>query len=814
MTNALHSIVVDRLLADDKIEPAAVNLVDAAFAGDEALAAALAELDSAEAPVTKAERSAPHTAPPGVYLSRLKLAGFRGIGPEQTLPLTPGPGLTILVGRNGSGKSSFSEGLETLLTGDARRWAGRGPEWKECWRNLHSDNGSSFIEATFAVEGSEPVVVRRTWTKDAALEASELRVRRGREELTGLSELGWSEALATFRPFLSYAELGVLLNKPSELYDSLKGILGLEELATALQRISAARKARDDRKKRVKEQCKQLLVRLQQLPNEPRAQRCIEALKGRSWKLQAVEQLVLGGQGDDQNRELQYLRTLTQLSVPDIEAVSKATAELRRAVAAQAELAGSATEQNATLTHLLELALRHCGDHAEKCPVCDSPLTGDWASSTRARLNETQELGAKARDVQLERERCSRRLSAFFVQPPAALAQLEEHGLPTGLRATWQRWLEAPTDPLQLCEHAEAKVLDLHAELEPLRAAVHRKLEAMESAWLPVARDVAAWLANALAVETEAQALAALVSAEKWLKDQDEALRDARFEPIADSSQRFWEILRQQSSVQLAAPKLEGKANRRRVQLNVSVDGRQGVAVSVMSQGELNALALSLFLPRMMRTESPFRFLVIDDPVQAMDSHKVDGLAQVLAEVAQMRQVIVLTHDTRLLDATRRLGIDATIWEVERRAESVVGLQPVLDPVERHLKDALTIARNEQTIGAKMVTRTVPAFCRLAIESACIEVIRRQRLMRGVPHNDVEQAIEATRGVHPLVELAIEENTSRKTDVYAYLKNKLGPRGADAFRNIKEGSHGAFKGSAEDLIQDSRKIAHTLRGRA
>ena len=52
--------------------------------------------------------------------------------------------------------------------------------------------------------------------------------------------------------------------------------------------------------------------------------------------------------------------------------------------------------------------------------------------------------------------------------------------------------------------------------------------------------------------------------------------------------------------------------------------------MGVMSQGELNALALSLFFPRMMLAESPFRFLVIDDPVQAMDPLKVDGLARVL----------------------------------------------------------------------------------------------------------------------------------------------------------------------------------------
>jgi hypothetical protein len=59
-----------------------------------------------------------------------------------------------------------------------------------------------------------------------------------------------------------------------------------------------------------------------------------------------------------------------------------------------------------------------------------------------------------------------------------------------------------------------------------------------------------------------------------------------------------------------------------------------------MSQGEVNALALSVFLPRARLPASPFRFLVIDDPVQAMDPAKVDGLARVLEKAAADRQVI------------------------------------------------------------------------------------------------------------------------------------------------------------------------------
>ncbi len=60
-----------------------------------------------------------------------------GIGSPATLPLLPGPGLTVVAGCNGSGKSSFAEGFEVLLNGGLRRWASLPAVWHEGWRNLH-----------------------------------------------------------------------------------------------------------------------------------------------------------------------------------------------------------------------------------------------------------------------------------------------------------------------------------------------------------------------------------------------------------------------------------------------------------------------------------------------------------------------------------------------------------------------------------------------------------------------------------------------------------------------------------------------------
>ena len=109
--------------------------------------------------------------------------------------------------------------------------------------------------------------------------------------------------------------------------------------------------------------------------------------------------------------------------------------------------------------------------------------------------------------------------------------------------------------------------------------------------------------------------------------------------------------------------------------LDVTVEGVRGAALGVMSQGELHSLALSLFLPRATLPESPFRFVVIDDPVQSMDPSRVDGLARAFEETARTRQVIVFTHDERLPEAVRRLRIKSTILSVTRRPKSVVEVE-------------------------------------------------------------------------------------------------------------------------------------------
>ena len=118
------------------------------------------------------------------------------------------------------------------------------------------------------------------------------------------------------------------------------------------------------------------------------------------------------------------------------------------------------------------------------------------------------------------------------------------------------------------------------------------------------------------------------------------------------------------------------------------MDGTPAEAVGVMSQGELHALALSLFLPRATLAESPFRFIAIDDPVQSMDPARVDGLARVLGDAAKTRQVIVFTHDDRLPEAVAGSAFLPRVISVTRRERSVVEVRETMDPVLAYLDDA------------------------------------------------------------------------------------------------------------------------------
>ena len=813
MDPSVRSLVVSRLEADGSVDDTWVGLVLAALEGQVALEAALSGGDAA--PRAGAARTSPARA--GAFLRSIAVEGFRGIGPPQTLELRPGPGLTLVVGRNGSGKSSLAEGLEVLLTGDSLRWKERAAVWREGWRNLHHPTAS--LRATFLVEGARgPCVVSRRWEPEAAFEAGVATAQIHDEAASDVGSLGWTPALRTHRPFLSYNELGSLLDEgPSKLYDALSSILGLEDLVEALGGLQEARRSREKALKEATDARGRLVEGLRDVADE-RARRVLEAVEGKEWDLAAVGE-VLGGtvSAGAPAAELDVLRGIASLEPPDPARVAAAVAEMREAGTAVRSAQETAAARSRDAAALLESALRFHAVHGDgDCPVCGGrgALDGAWSARQKAAVPRLREAARELDAVHQRAEGARRQWEGLVPLRADALTRASDVGLDLGeLTLALSTWVKAGsiTDLGALAEHVEAASGPLREAIVRLRDAARAELGRREDAWRRSAVEVAAWLKTAREAVRGAGDLKRLKSAEAWLKKAAAGIRDDRFAPIAEKAAGIWEHLRQQSHVQLGKIQLTGEGTRRRVALDVTVDGVEGAALGVMSQGELHSLALSLFVPRATLPESPFRFIVIDDPVQSMDPARVDGLARVLEGAAADRQVVVFTHDDRLPEAVRRLDIPAEIIEVTRRDASVVELRRALDPVGRYLEDALAVAGTAD-LPSSAAARVVPGLCRLGLEAACMEVVRRRRLGRGEPHAEVERALGGAGQLLRLLALALFDDVERGGEVPSHLRREAGPPLAEAFRQCDEEAHEIQPAAALELVRQAGKLTAWVRG--
>jgi len=816
LVTSLRDRVLARLQADPKAESPWDLYVLAALDGEQALSAALSERARPEKPGKTTQPASPAREPRGAYLKAVAVEGFRGIGPKATLELPPGPGLTLVVGRNGSGKSSFAEALELLLTGDTYRWRKpRAQVWREGWRNLHHKPAA--IEAEFDIEGEKGLgLVARRWADDADLGGGLTSVQVHGKPRTDLASLGWEGPLDIYRPFLSYNELGSMLDEgPSKLYDALSSILGLAELTAAQDVLAEARKTREKAHKEAGEKRAEILGLLGKLDDD-RARTLAAALQKKDWGLDEAQALLAqaaAGTGAGADGEIALLRQLASLQAPNAETVAAVVNDLRVAHQRQKTAAGTLAARSKDLADILDLALRFHDQHGDgDCPVCGKPKALDkaWHEHQREEAKKLRNAAREATSAQLAAESANKRAQQLPVPSAEVLARAREIGLDAQPAVEALEHLKSGpfSDPEVLADHIEKTAPALRATLDALRKAAEAELQRHEDRWKPVAPLLASWLEQARKARNGNEAVKPLKSAEAWLKQAASDIRNERFEPIKAKAQAIWNQLRLQSNVALDDIRLSGSATKRQVELDVSVDGVEGAALGVMSQGELHALALSLFIPRATLSESPFRFVVIDDPVQSMDPARVDGLARVLESVAKDRQVVVFTHDDRLPDAIRRLGIDATVQEVTRREGSVVEARKGRDPVARHVADALAVAQTEG-LPVAAARRVIPGLCRMAIEAACTEAVRRRRLSRGERHTDVEDVLAGCTGTKALVSLALFDDPQRAAEVLPRL-DKESRDYADVYRMCNEGVHGVEVGARVGFIRQAERLARWL----
>jgi len=806
----LIELIFERLVAAG-LPSETSDLVLAALTGDRDLAAALAGH-----PTSLASTNSSTAGPTAqVYLSSVTVAGFRGVGPQRTLTIPAGHGLTLVVGRNGSGKSSFAEAAELALTGDSARWADKNSVWRTGWRNLHVPDPCA-ISVELRIDGrAEPLHVQRGWPAGSDLAAAKVTIAGG-TAVDDLDALGLTRPLRLYRPFLTAAELGGLVaGTPSKLFDALNAILGLEALTDADKRLRDAARPLDTTIKEVRAHRATLRDTLADVDDD-RARRAAEVLGAATSDLDRLDAILAEPADVAGDATVVAYRKLADLPLPDQSEVTELGEQLRAAAEEARRHDAAATRASMATAELLRVALDYHTDAGDgPCPVCRTgTLDNEWRANAatsldelRQRTGEAQRAASGLRDL-VRRTRTLIATVTSVDSVPADTPAIATAMATLGTAATVLR--EAPADPEALAAHLVAHFPGVTNAVDAVRAEAAAWLRERDSGWQRAAAEVRSWLDAARRLPGQQQTLTRLKAARAWLTNAGVEIRNDRLAPFATHSQQIWQELRQESNVTLGAMTLAGTTTRRRVEFPVHVDGADnGYALGVMSQGEMHALGLATFLPRSCAKESPFRFVVIDDPVQSMDPSKVDGLARVLGGLAEERQVIVFTHDNRLPDAVRNLDIDANVVEVVRAEQSVVTLRPALDPVARYLDDARAVARSTD-VPADVRAPVVAELCRSALEAACHQVIWRARLRRGVRHDDIEAAIEQARRLPVTFALALFDDAERGADVLGFLNRRHGPWAADTYQACRQGVHGAYLQDLPRLVDDTRRLAKAL----
>jgi ABC-type hemin transport system ATPase subunit len=723
--------------------------------------------------------------PVGAYLRSITVQGFRGVGAEVTLPFRPGPGLTVVAGRNGSGKSTLAESLELALTGTNSRWTDKAAVWSQNWRNLHAGD-PAHIRVDIAEEGSGATTIGVDWPAGEGVDVDDFKawVQRDGKKREDTSVLGWAGALEMYRPLLSYDELGgILEGRPSDFYDQLHKLLGLEQLTEAMARLDAEvkqlkqpsielRKARDALRPKLESH------------EDPRATTALAQLKKRRPDLNAIRPLITDGTVVSVPSAWARAERLT---TPAAEEVALTCDALRSAADNEREEAERADALAADRGRLLEMSLEFRDHHGDqKCPICGhGNLTADWAVAARAALEQDQ-LAAQALTVARAATKQARSAVVRVVHdvdaPPTADAGLTT--LPEA-RSAYEAFTTLPADGHRaLADHVRQTLPPLQKAYSALQQQAAALIKDREDAWSPVALELVEWLRKAELVDGAEPKLNVASEALKWLQDNAAELRNQRIEPLAEEARQIWSTLRQESNVELGAIRLVGQKTTRRVMLEADVDGSDAEAFGVMSQGELQALALAIFIPRATSADSPFRFLVLDDPIQAMDPSKIDGFLQVLTKLAEDRQVVVFTHDDRLPSAIRRSRVPARIAEVMRGANSAVTVTESSRPATRMLEDAFAIAADEAVPDA-VKKAAVPMLCREALESTACDVFSARVLAKGKSNRDFEDAWEKATSTKRRIALAV--NPDDDTAVEKWLSGGSARR--EALTAAAKGAH-------------------------
>ncbi|MGH3697420.1 MAG: AAA family ATPase [Pseudonocardiaceae bacterium] len=541
-------------------------------------------------------------------LIRVRIHSYQGVGAKPLeIQFDPTPGVTVMHGQNGSGKSSIADAIATALHGEPRQPAapgsgGNAPLWERdhCGR----DANEAFVEVTLRC-GAEQLVLSCRIDQDGRV--TKRKVQHDTEPVTtelDLSTTTWRSALAA------------VTNAGAPAAEAMRRWRGA--LASAQAAVVA--------------------VDQQRAPS-------------------GASDLVWPDIDDDPNQWLQTSElTEAGSSVPEVTeqhhdrlqgAVGDVIQALLDLEAAETSLASRLAGPLKDLHERAEALV----DPGETCPVC---ATAGIPWVPRLGTTVTGLVAIEAEDG-VFRERLSELRRVLDTDVSQVTEVLRQDWCDVAASAAAKPAIERCSELLKVLDH------DGQQATPRVRAAVRAACDSLMSEdWRAVMLDAARqsdhrrqWLrARRAAVDpfvdcwracaTEGAAALSWQSADKCLSDLHTQLRTQRAENLQVSTNSAVQQLLHDVGFSVTSLSVQGT----KASVDVTDGSGKSVRLSMLSAGQRNALLLAPLLA--VAHGGPFGFLVLDDPVHAFDQVRVDHLARLIHDLAARRRVIVLTHDERL----------------------------------------------------------------------------------------------------------------------------------------------------------------------
>lgn len=647
-------------------------------------------------------------------LDYVEVCGFRGFRDKVRIDF--GGGFTVITGRNGVGKSTLCDAVEFAITGLIDKYAVEKAAKESLadylwWRGAGKPQ-AHYVTAAFIRDDGEPFTITRTreggadrlpeeihaalcsgpaphdalrqltrtsiirdeWIAALSLDLSE--TERFDLVRSALGALEGSEATAKAREVVTAADashtrneaayetartrLGERLTQQSEIQASLSHS---GDLSAALATIAAA----------VPEAPTDMVARLESArgalaDGRVRAARIADAVEAGRELLALQRTFDAPDAATAREKAIAALKLMREAKDIAMAAVEGAEALLVREEDADAVAA--------SLAILVEHGER-LGVHDEHCPLCAARRSSDeFAAGLEAARRRISSL---ASGVQEARRRLAvasdeaREAAAAFTMAEAEVAahKAEERTLRTAEQAHaafLERWQLDPrflNDPAGLAAHLEAerdRLIDLERALLVLDASQSISRMASIEKNIEGLREEIDKLADAVS-----QSQAAVTSAreiERSVKRVSAEIIDERLAQISPMLNELYQRLRPHADWRTIDYSIRGDV-KRFLSLKVG-DGLN--PQFVFSSGQRRAAGLAFLLSvHLARAWTPFRSLLLDDPVQHIDDFRALHLVEVLAALRlDRRQIICAVEDPALADLLCRRLV-STINEPGRR---------------------------------------------------------------------------------------------------------------------------------------------------